>query len=155
MAKVKRNLTLEDHADEILSNVGNASDWLGKSIIIAKREWDNSFKSLTGSGWKDNEIRCAARVLTGYWLSEYKYADVVEAIESADSIIPQILKANGVVKQRWATLCNRVATDESIARALWCLAQECAKGNKMIIEALEEDMKELPATRARVPASAH
>ncbi len=120
----KRNISLDPDAEALLGRVGNASEYLSRTIMRRSRQWTSALDLLRSAGWTGTELVVACEALNGYWLSGNAVhgAYLVEVLEDG-------LGEAEVKKTSWKIQLGALADDPGQAAALADLVDEFWSGN--------------------------
>ncbi len=123
--RARRNIALDLGAEALLGRVGNASQYLSRTITRRSRQWTSALELLRAAGWSGPELVVACEILNGYWL----------AGESADGVYLASALRTGVDRTVsgksawWRKRCQALAAYPGEATALAILVDEFSSGN--------------------------
>ncbi len=122
--RARRNITLDRDAEALLGRVGNASEYLSRTITRRWRQWTSAVELLRSAGWSGPELLVACEILNGYWLAG-NAAHGAYLASVLDAGVAKVSLKGAAWKSRSAAL----AKDAGQAAALAIVVDEYWSGN--------------------------
>lgn len=123
-SRSRRNVTLDPDAEALLGRVGNASEYLSRTITRRSMQWTAALEILRAAGWGGPELVVACEALNGYWLggnaADGAYlAAVLDAGVTGASLQGSLWRKRGQALEK----------DSGLAAAMAVLVDEFWSGN--------------------------
>ena len=131
--RARRNFTLDPDADALLGRVGNASEYLSRTVMRRSRQWTSALDLLRSEGWSSAELLAACEALNGYWLAGRAAHGGYLA-----TVLDDGLSDAGGRSTIWRNRFKQLETDAGLATALAILVDEFWSGNAACEAAVRE-----------------
>lgn len=120
-SRARRNVSLDHDAEALLARVGNASEYLSRTITRRWKQWTGAVELLRSAGWTPAQIFVACEILNGYWL----VGNTAHGAYLAGILRSEVTGAPKTWKQR----VDAIAKDAGQATALAIVVDEYWSGN--------------------------
>lgn len=130
----RRNVILADGAEALLARVGNASDYISRTITRRSMQWTAAIHLLREAGWSGTELTVACEALNGYWLA----GNAVDGAFLATVLDEEVASAK-LQGAMWRKRSQSLRKDTGLAHALTVVVDEFGSGNAACQAAVRAD----------------
>lgn len=131
--KHRRNIKLDNDAEALLGRVGNASEYLSRTIMRRSMQWTAALELMRAAGWSSSQLVVGCEALNGYWLAGKAVHGNYLADVLAEGLSEAEFKSTG-----WRVRLKTLEADPGQATALAILVDEFWSGNEACRAAVQD-----------------